>query len=208
MSRALRPYNGSSGAERRAYRRDQLIAAAIGVYADLGYANATVRRICAAAKLTERYFYESFRNGEDLLGAAFVEIARRLDDAIDQVPLDVGTGVEALRGKLTAYFETLRAHPAESRVFLMEILGNSSEVDLLFERTMDRFASKLLPFTDQSQNESVSALLTRGMTGGLLHMARYWIDNRYDPPTGIVVDAALALCRGVIVPPTGSRGGE
>lgn len=36
-----------------------------------GYRNATVKAVCEAAGLTERYFYESFSNSEELLVASF-----------------------------------------------------------------------------------------------------------------------------------------
>jgi AcrR family transcriptional regulator len=40
--------------ERRAQRRSQLIAAAIQVYGEIGYRQATVKAVCEAAGLTER----------------------------------------------------------------------------------------------------------------------------------------------------------
>jgi AcrR family transcriptional regulator len=55
---------------RRAQRREALIRAAIEVYGARGFRNATVKAVCEAAGLTERYFYESFANGEALLVAA------------------------------------------------------------------------------------------------------------------------------------------
>lgn len=62
-----RRYRGADADERRAQRRDQLIAAAVQVYGERGYQNATVKAVCEAAGLTERYFYESFANSEALL---------------------------------------------------------------------------------------------------------------------------------------------
>ena len=37
---------------------------------------------CARAGLTERYFYESFRDREDLLGAIHVASIQQLDEAM------------------------------------------------------------------------------------------------------------------------------
>jgi AcrR family transcriptional regulator len=47
-------YGGVPLAERRALRRERLIAAAADVYGEMGYRNATVRSICQRANLTER----------------------------------------------------------------------------------------------------------------------------------------------------------
>lgn len=58
MSRETSPartYRGVSQDERRAQRRSQLIGAAIQVYGERGYRQATVKAVCEAAGLTERY---------------------------------------------------------------------------------------------------------------------------------------------------------
>ena len=52
--------------------------AAIAIYGVVGYRNAPVKAICERAKLTERYFYESFQNSEALLIATY----RHVTDAI------------------------------------------------------------------------------------------------------------------------------
>ena len=62
-----RSYRGQSQEQRRAERRSRLVAGAIAVYGERGYHQATVKAVCEAAGLTERYFYESFANSEALL---------------------------------------------------------------------------------------------------------------------------------------------
>ncbi len=44
-----RRYRGAEAEERRAQRRVQLIAAAVQVYGERGYQNATVKAVCEAA---------------------------------------------------------------------------------------------------------------------------------------------------------------
>jgi AcrR family transcriptional regulator len=65
----VRPWRGVSATERTAERRERLIEAALEVFATRGYSASTVRDVCREAGLTERYFYESFRNREALLAA-------------------------------------------------------------------------------------------------------------------------------------------
>jgi AcrR family transcriptional regulator len=45
------------------------VDAALDVLAENGVAAVTVRGVCAAARLNDRYFYESFANTDELLGA-------------------------------------------------------------------------------------------------------------------------------------------
>jgi AcrR family transcriptional regulator len=53
--------------------------------ANSGYRNTTVKAVCEAAGLTERYFYESFANSEALLVAAFDTVSRRVFTCLEEV---------------------------------------------------------------------------------------------------------------------------
>lgn len=75
-----RTWAGSTLAERQAIRRAQLVAAGREL---LGSGTAvTVRAVCRAAKLTERYFYESFHDRDELVIAAFEAAAHEAVAAI------------------------------------------------------------------------------------------------------------------------------
>jgi AcrR family transcriptional regulator len=80
-----RHYGGHSTEQRRLARRERLIEAATRVYGEVGYRNATVKAVCEAAGLTERYFYESFANSEALLIAAFDTVSHRLIDCLETI---------------------------------------------------------------------------------------------------------------------------
>src|SRR5256885_16518468 len=70
-----RRYAGASAVERRDERRARLLAAGLDALGTDGYAGATVRGVCARARLTPRYFYESFDDLDALLVAVFAEVA-------------------------------------------------------------------------------------------------------------------------------------
>lgn len=75
-----RTWAGSTLAERQAVRREQLVAAGRDL---LGSGTTvTVRAVCRASKLTERYFYESFRDRDELVIAAFEAAAHEAVAAI------------------------------------------------------------------------------------------------------------------------------
>lgn len=69
-----RVYNGLTADERQAQRRTRLLKAARSLLADGDARNLTVTGVCQAAKLSERYFYESFANREALIDALFEDI--------------------------------------------------------------------------------------------------------------------------------------
>src|ERR671936_1321771 len=85
-----RNYAGLSADERRLARRERLIEGAIRAYGELGYRNTTVKAVCEAAGLTERYFYESFANSEALLIAAYSHVVGHLHEEMAAAAASAG----------------------------------------------------------------------------------------------------------------------
>lgn len=187
-----RSYRGVSQDERRRQRRSSLIAAAIAVYGERGYRNASVKAVCEAAGLTERYFYESFANSEALLVAAFNAVTY----AVHRESVEAAQGIrgrrERARTMLHAYFSALRREPRSARVFLVEIRGVSRAVDEAFEvalRTIARSNGELLAL----QGPGADEMLQIAVLGGVLQLASTWVNQGYQPPIEAVTDTAMRL---------------
>src|ERR1700710_181396 len=71
VSAGGRAYGGLALEDRVAARRARFIEAGIELFGTQGFRAATVRGICAAAGLTDRYFYESFASLEALLAEVY-----------------------------------------------------------------------------------------------------------------------------------------
>ena len=88
----VRPFRGVSAQDRRAQRRVDLIEAAFDVAHDVGLAKLTMTAVCERAELTQRYFYEHFRNRDELVRAlydtVFDEFFGRARAATDAQPPD------------------------------------------------------------------------------------------------------------------------
>ncbi|WP_257458936.1 TetR/AcrR family transcriptional regulator [Archangium lipolyticum] len=194
---ANRRYRGSSAEERRAQRREQFLGAAIQVYGEQGYRNATVKAVCEAAGLTERYFYESFSNSEELLVASFQAVMQVLLGELEKARAETPGGpVERARAMLGAYYEALKRSPQSARVFLVEISGVSPAVDQALD-TSRRALGELIARTLDPDGESRAAgepLLRAGVVGGVIHIALIWIASGYSQPIPEVVDAAVRIC--------------
>ena len=192
-STASRSYRGVSPEQRRAERRARLIAAAIAVYGERGYRNATVKAVCEAAGLTERYFYESFENSEDLLVTSFNAVTYAVFDEITAASRAAGRGrVARARAMLDAYFGALQRSPASARVYLVEIRGVSREVDKAFDAALRAIGAEVARQLAPPGVES-DELLQAGVVGGVMHIALRWIDAGYQPPLTVVTDTALRL---------------
>lgn len=188
-----RPYRGVPHDERRAQRRAQLIEAAVAVYGEHGYRQATVKRVCEAAGLTERYFYESFSNSEELLIASYNAVTFAVLDEVTAAGVAAGEDRHArARVMLQVYFSALQREPHSARVFLVEIRGVSRAVDKAFDQSLrvigERIASLVAP-----PDVPADPLLEAGMVGGVIHIALRWIEDGYMPPIDAVVESGLRL---------------
>ena len=63
--------------DRQALRRDELIAAGVELLGGEGGPALTVRAVCRAAGLTERYFYESFADRDEFVRAVYDDVCAR-----------------------------------------------------------------------------------------------------------------------------------
>jgi AcrR family transcriptional regulator len=185
--------------ERRAERRLKLIDAAIEVYGEVGYRGATVKAICEAAELTERYFYESFANSEALLIAAYGHVVGHLHEEMSAAAAAAGDDAEArLRAALTLYFTRLKQHPKPARVFLLEISGISPAVDAVKLDALRIFSDILVPPTlDPKRGDSgtTATLLSNGMVGAVISIALRWVSKQYPQAVEDVVAIATSFCR-------------
>src|ERR1700761_6709612 len=77
-----RPFRGVPSAERQAPRRRQIVEAGLDAFGTRGFHLTGVRDVCAAARLTERYFYESFKNREALFLAVYDEAVERMREVV------------------------------------------------------------------------------------------------------------------------------
>lgn len=194
---AIRRYRGASSVERASQRREALLRAAIKIYGDAGFRNATVKAVCEAAGLTERYFYESFDNSEALLIAAYRLVSQRL---IDELRLILATTKGTARQKGEAaigyYFTLLQNDPKLARLFLVELSGVSQAVAWAQSQTQAAFASLLMQaLTIEGQVPAERRnLIAHGIVGAIDSMALYWINQDYAQPIAQLIAAALDIC--------------
>ena len=189
-----REYRGSSGAARKLERRERLIEAAIAVYAERGYPKASVRAICQEARLTERYFYESFASGEDLLVAAFETISDQFLGVVRSADSS-GGAEERIHAKLWAYYDALRQYPAAARVFFIDTVNVSARVDELFEQVIRRFEQGLARLLDMPPSDDDQLdLRLRAVSGGVHQIALAWMREDFSRSTLEVVGIAQRFC--------------
>lgn len=125
MATSDRMFKGQSAAERRADRRARLDEAALDIIGTRGWGEATMTEICRTAGLTERYFYESYRNRDELYLALLDRLAEEVRAAVipalSRGPVDPRSRIEA---SSRALVDVLFGDPRKGRAALSEGLDN------------------------------------------------------------------------------------
>jgi AcrR family transcriptional regulator len=120
-------YGGVGAAERQSARRERLIAAALDLLGTEGWHAATVRAVCARAKLTPRYFYESFADLDSLLLAVFDGVAQELAGAVLAAVTPPPGDARATAGAaIGAGIDHVTADPRRARILFAEALGSDA----------------------------------------------------------------------------------
>ena len=121
-------YRGVAADQRVADRRRQFLAAGFELFGTRGVADVRVKELCAAAGLTDRYFYESFKNIEDLFDVVLTDLATQgnqvfetaMRDALAVHPTDIRAW---LRAGISSTFRFLAADPRRVRIAIVETIA-------------------------------------------------------------------------------------
>lgn len=195
MAGSARHYGGVSAQERTAARRERLLEAALQLYGTPGADRVTMTAVCTEARLTERYFYESFHDLEGLLLEVIERIAEEVRVAA-LAALDEARGEPEVRARaaIAAFVDILTTDPRKGHAAMVA----SAAVEPFRTRRREllhRFArlvaeeSKLL-YGDRawsSPHDEVTALL---FVGGLAELVTAWLSGDVDVSPEMIVDAA------------------
>lgn len=183
-----RRFRGLDSRQRQQQRRQQLIEAGLQAFGSKGYHNAGVREICGEARLTERYFYESFANREALFLAVY---AHAIETVRNAVVLALGRSDRDVRSlartAIRAFLETLRDDPRLSRILLIDALTVSADVGRQSQLATQSFAelvgSLILSLYPQLPKQHVDAqLIANGLVGSTVYLVMHWAANGFDQP--------------------------
>jgi AcrR family transcriptional regulator len=105
---------------RRAERRAAIIAAATGLFAELGYASCEMERVAAELKVAKGTLYLYFPSKEELFYACVDDGMRQLQEAVQQAIADQPDRLERIRRGIYAYLKFFDEHPALIELFIQE----------------------------------------------------------------------------------------
>jgi AcrR family transcriptional regulator len=198
-----RTFRGQSQEERVAQRRRQLLDAGLALFGSRGFHAVSVRDVCAEAKLTERYFYESFQNREALFIAVYGEGVERIRGAITAALSQIeGSAEGAARAVLYAYFNTLREEPLLARVLLIDSLliggeGGNQTVEAMSSFVELVSATIIGLYPDLTRHKLDPRWLGNGLVGATVFTAQRWAQGGFEEPVERLVDNCSAFVDGL-----------
>ncbi|UGT61763.1 TetR/AcrR family transcriptional regulator [Nocardia asteroides] len=197
-----RSYAGVSAAQRRSGRRVALLREGRRIWGESGQAAVTVRGVCKAAGLTDRYFYEHFASREELLVAIADEVRDLLLGTLIQVGLtSPGSPEQRLRAALHALLEVIATDPHVHHIAAGELSP------LLLERRRSLLATMAAIVVEyapaQLGIEPDPPSLARAalfVAGGLSQLVEAWLDGTLELSTGELAEHATGLILRALVP--------
>jgi AcrR family transcriptional regulator len=187
-----------SAEERRAGRRAKLIEAGLELLGTRGLPGTTMTAVCANAGLTERYFYESFRDRDELLVAVFDACMLEMDEAmflaLDAAPPDL---MERCRAAAGAMIGVLTDDPRKARLYT-----EASGLDVLRDRRSEAIAAhaallaeqmRVLRSLDRESHEAPLRLASTVIIAGLAEAILSWLDGSLDMNREMLVEECARL---------------
>jgi AcrR family transcriptional regulator len=185
--------------DRRAERRALLVDAAFRLFGDGGEAAVSVRSVCRECGLNTRYFYESFADTDDLLGAVYDEVSAALAVDVEAATASAADSLRArTRAGIAAVLGFSSADPRRGRILFTDARANpvlaarrTATQDLLREAVLSE-GGRLRPGSDPVAAQIGAAMYT----GAMAELAQQWLSGNLGDDLDVVVDYALRLVLG------------
>ncbi|MER7851504.1 TetR family transcriptional regulator [Streptomyces bacillaris] len=177
-----RSWGGTRLADRRAARRQALLDTAEHLAGEEGCAAVTVRSVCRRARLTDRYFYESFAGRDELLLAAFERVADEARRALEEaVAVSAPEPEVRARAAVAAFVALVLDAPHKGRLLLLEPFADPA---------LGAHSHRLMPvFTDLVGGQLAGTgdgvdrrMAAHALVGGLASLFAGWLHGTLDVP--------------------------
>lgn len=190
-----RRYAGQSALARRAERRERLLEAGLDLYSRFGYAGTSIERLCTAAAVSTRNFYEEFGGREALLLALHDRVMQRAVLAVGDALLGCAERPVTARieAGCRAYVKATAGDPRWARLAYVEVIGVSAAVESNRAEWRNRWAELLVAQAHGAVARGEAAprdyrLTAIAVVGALNELVHHWSEQ----PEGIPLDAVVA----------------
>jgi AcrR family transcriptional regulator len=183
------PFNGVSADDRRVNRRNRLVASAFEIAGAEGAGALGVGRVCLAAGLTKRYFYESFASLAELQSAVVDYAIAAMSDRVDPFrPTEPGGPPQAW---LEAFVGALVDDECLARVLLTETHGGA--LSPFRHQIIDVAIAGMAPPGSDPQTDRRARLVAYAQIGTLSELCLAWHKGQLAMERATLVDVLADL---------------
>ena len=178
--------------------------AGLALYGTRGYHGVTVKELCAEAKLTERYFYESFKDREALFLAVYLRQVELLRGRVlESIRRHLPDARAMTRAGLDTFFQGLRENPPSARILFVDVLSINPAITEQSRQVTSGLSGFLLQFTEslypQVRSKGLDpGILANGLIGACINVAMHWVDGGFEQPVEAVRDNCYAIFEAMI----------
>ncbi|MFH9610279.1 TetR/AcrR family transcriptional regulator [Streptomyces sp. NPDC017448] len=177
-----RSWGGTTLADRRAARRQALLDVAERLAGEEGAAAVTVRSVCRGARLTDRYFYESFGGRDDLLLAAFERVADEARSALEEaVAVSAPQADVRARAAVSAFVALVLDAPHKGRLLLLEPFADPA-LGARSHRLLAVFTELVGGQLPGTVDEADRRMAAHALVGGVASLFAGWLRGTLDVP--------------------------
>ncbi|GAA2885411.1 TetR/AcrR family transcriptional regulator [Streptosporangium fragile] len=191
-----RSYRGMSAEERLAERRERLLSAAYTLYADPGFPDTTIEKLCASARISNRAFYECFSGRDELMQALYdrcvQETLQSVTKSIEQAP---DTPADRVRAGIAGYITFVTEDRRRARIMHLEVRRAGDCLITSRQRAVTAFKD-MLASSVADLPEAVKAnrhLLALGMIGMIQELLIEWVLADEAPAVDHLINTATHI---------------
>lgn len=200
-----RRYLGVPPEDRQRLRREKLLEAAIEVFGKRGFKHATMRDICAHARLSDRYFYESFRNIEESFDVVYNAMAEQLIQAMALGMSQAPASPEGIiKAGLHAFLQFIQDDARRAQIMLIDAVHAGQYQALACQNGQARPSSYNRGVTLLSNAMAFEhlpdikgRLVASGLVGMAIHTAISWAQGGFEVSIDDVLAHNLYAWRGL-----------
>jgi len=170
--------------DRQTLRRDELIAAGVDVLGGAGGGALTVRGVCRAAGLTERYFYESFDDRDVFVRAVY--------DHVCSTAMTALTSSTTPRDAVERFVALMVDDPVRGRVLLI-----APEREPVLTRSgaewMPSFIELIQHKLTRITDSAVQAMVATGLVGALTALFTAYLNGSLEATREQFIDYCVEM---------------
>jgi AcrR family transcriptional regulator len=163
LRKRMRP--GRSGVT--AIQRNRMIAAAVAVIEDVGYARMTVSHVITRARVSRKTFYDLFEDREDCVLASFDQVLAEIRQPVEHAYAQQSGWRDGVRAGLATLLDELDQAPAVAKLFVVESLASGERMLRRRAEVVDQLAGAIDRGRAEMRGHGPPELTAPALVGGV-----------------------------------------